>query len=87
MYYEINCPYIVDKRARDFLDELLIGFAEEGRIAVIWCILLLSSVDCFEVSVRLILGLAWSYMLKTFEGIGDIVEYGDVHGTVFVVPI
>jgi hypothetical protein len=69
------------------LDELLIGFAEEGRIIIIWCILLLGSVDCFEVSVRLILGLAWSYVVKTFEGIGDIVEHGDVHGTVFVVPI
>ena len=48
---KINCTCVVEKRARDFLNELLIGFAEEGRIVVIWCILLLGSLDCFDVSV------------------------------------
>ena len=58
-----------------------------GRCIIVLCLLELCSILGLEVRVWLVLRFLWMGMVEAFDGLTDIVEHGDVHFAVGIIPV
>ena len=74
----VNCPRIIQNCADDLLNKFFVVFVEEGVTFHIFGVLDLCAVIWFAVCVRLFLGFLGGKMTESFEGVGNVLEHGNM---------
>ena len=83
----IDCSRIIQKISRDFLYKIFTGYDEGFRYVCSLCILVLCSIVCPNVLVRLVLRILGFVVSESCEGICYIRQHLQLYLVLAVVPI